>query len=277
MSTKSALTTSVTACPVCAYANSDWRWHCEKCKTQLRVVTDETNHHLPHPELTAESRGSLVSLLFPIIVTTALAIWTISTGLGFITSLHLQNEGVHVTAKVSDKEADSSCDDEGCTDSYAIRYVFSTLDDRRREGTDSVDRDTYYKVQYGDDWPVIYARTNPAIFKSSYNYQTPTWAGAKMLLALFCFYLLFVLLIQPCKADLDRWQQFQKESVLTQGVITQDWSVEVGEGISHYLAYTFAGGEGTKIEVSATHVKVGDPIMVRYLPSNPHRSRPEGW
>lgn len=81
-----------------------------------------------------------------------------------------------------------------------------------------------------------------------------------------------------------RWEPFLRDSTLTQGVITQRWQTEdtdsEGNRQTHYyVTYTFPEGEATQTWVYERYyqqIKIGDPVTVRYMPSNPQRSLIEG-
>lgn len=235
--------------------------------------------HSP-PELVAQTTESadnfgclrVVSIVFIVFVIITILI----LGIADLTSPYLQTAGAQVNATVVDKTTYESCSQDDCSDVYIIRYTFRTLQEQLIQGEEFVDHNQYHQLELGADWPVVYLRPAPTTYESRYHVVVrvaKTWQFLWFFLAVYLF--LFIVIGWRW---LRAWQ-FQHESILTQGVITQRWKRKDLEDNYYYsIAYTFPDGAETQASVSLSQyqqVQVGSTIMVRYLPSNPRRSRPE--
>lgn len=222
----------------------------------------------------AENFGCLraILLVFTVFVITMMLVFCID----HLTSPYLQTTGVQVNSTVVDKATWDSCSDGGCTDVYHVRYTFTTLKEQPIQGEEFVDRSQYQQLQIGADWPIVYLRSDPTTYESRYHAVqsvAKTWQLLYFILVTYLF--LFILI----GLNWLRERQFQRKSILTQGVVTLRWKEDDGEGNYHYaIAYTFPGGAETQAMLTLSQyqqVKVGSTIVVRHLPSNPQRSSPE--
>lgn len=222
----------------------------------------------------ADNFGCLrtISIVFTVFVIITILI----LGIANLTSPYLQLAGVQVDATVTDKATWVSCGSEDCTDVYLVRYTFTTRKEQQIHGEEFVDHNQYHQLQLGAEWPVVYLRPDPITYESRYN-AVARVARAWQFLWFFLAVYLFLFIVIGW-----RWlrkRQFQHESILTQGVVTQRWKTYDTEGNYYYsIAYTFPDGAETQATLTLSQyqqLKVGSPLLVRYLPSNPHRSRPE--
>lgn len=237
------------------------------------------------PKLNAESAPSAGCLwFFLILVVFIYSAIVISFWSSYLKGIRLQTEGVRVNAKIIDINMYDSCDNHGdCGPSYGISYRFTTSAGAQIEGEESIDSDTYLKTDIGDDWPIVYARTEPSIQQSVKAFRTPAQIidNSLGIMAEFSpyFVLLLITMIIYQRAR-KRWQTFLHNGTLIDGVITRHWTETDSEGgIRYYCAYNFPKGTETRQEIfnKETHMqlKIGDAVTVRYLPSNPRRSRLE--
>lgn len=230
------------------------------------------------PNLVAEttestnSLGCLRTLLRIVtffIITMILIFW-----IKHLTSPYLQAAGIPVNAKVVALSTSESCNDGSCHDVNVVRYTFTTLQEQQIQGEEFVDHKQYQQIGIDADWPIVYLRSDPATYESRYHavkHVAETWHLLRLSLVAYLFLLIVIGLAW-------RWERyFQQKSILTQGVVTQRWREFDEEYNYRYsIAYTFPGGAETQATLTLDQykqVKVGSPMMVRYLPDNPRRSR----
>lgn len=231
-----------------------------------------------HPE-SAPFAGCLwFFLILVVFIYSAIAIsfWS-----SYLKGIRLQTEGVRVNAKIIDINMYDSCDDHGdCGPSYGISYRFTTSAGAQIEGEESIDSDTYLKTDIHDNWPIVYARTEPSIQQSVKAFRTPAQIIDDSLGIIVDFSPYFIPLLITMiiyQRDRKRWQTFLRNSTLIDGVITRHWTETDSEGgIRYYCAYSFPNGTETCQQIcnkeTHTQLKIGDTVTVRYLPSDPRRS-----
>lgn len=222
----------------------------------------------------AENFGCLRAIL--VVFTVFVIIMMLVFCIDHLTSPYLQTTGVQVNATVVDKATWNSCSDGGCTDVYRVRYTFTTLKEQPIQGEEFVDRSQYQQLQIGADWPVVYLRSDPTTYESRYHaVQSVARTWQLLYFTLMTYLFLFILM----GLNWLRERQFQRKSILTQGVVTQRWKKYDEEYNYHYfITYTFPDGAETQAKLTLSQyqqLKVGSPLMVRYLPGNLRCSRPE--
>lgn len=192
-------------------------------------------------------------------------------------SLPLQAQGI---ATVTWTDTRESCDNDGCNTSYTVDYLFIAPDGQRYNGSDSLG---YANVKEGDLWPIRYDPVNPANFQSEYTYWQPeaivaeTKRNLLWLATVAAFFLLITF------RSWYNYRQFMSQSRLVPGVIARLWQnvTEDGEGVQqtqHWLAYTFPDGQETRQAITGHQffrLDLGDTIIIRYLPKQPHCSQVE--
>jgi hypothetical protein len=236
----------------------------------------------PHspPELVAQTTESadnfgclrVISIVFIVFVIITILI----LGIADLTSAYLQRAGVQVNATVINKTTYESCSQDDCSAVYMIRYTFRTLQEQLIQGEEVVDHHQYHQLQLGADWPIVYLHPDPTAYESRYRAVkrvAETWQ------LLYFFLITYLFLFMLIGLNWLRERQFQRKSILIQGVMTQRWKKFDEEyNYNYFIAYAFPDGAETQASVSLSQyqqVKVGSTIMVRYLPSNPRRSRLE--
>lgn len=223
---------------------------------------------------TANNFGCLRVILigFTIFVITMMFVFCIAE----LTSPYLQTTGVQVNATVVEKATWDSCSDGGCRAVYCVRYTFTTLTEQQVHGEEFVDRDQYHQILIGADWPIVYLRPVPTTYESRYHAVVRVATTRQFLCFSLVTYLFLFILIG---LNWFKERQFQRKSILTQGMVTQRWKKYDEEYNYHYfITYTFPDSAETQATLTLSQyqqLKVGSPLMVRYLPSNPRRSRLE--
>lgn len=280
-------------CPFCGAFLEPQTNRCDHCSTAItpQPLSQPSAHpsippsfsdlKRPEPTPSLKQAGSL--LLFGLY-------WTLVCLFFFIFSLvqyanelteyaRLKSHGRPALATITNLEIESG--DESNT--YYAYYQFKVEingDETRFEGVDSISRKSYMALKTGQTVEIIYWIADPEISAIQSQLNFPVLIPTLLLCLIGPFTVIGIVLIHSSYKSLAQLRELRTQGLLANGWIYDRWEDKDSDGDRIYLiAYTFHAtipGKGLQIITHAEQdhrlykrYRVGDAIIIRYLPTNP--------